>query len=1092
MKVTINYRKNVKFRILIAAVLISLFSAIGNVRAESYFETLFGSIFQTAQAEKPSSEDNLLSFVQWTGGSVLNSNWSSNSNWQLGNVPGSDDVLVFPADAARKTNVNDFPAGTIIHSMQITDGYSITGNSIFLRTEILTGGNVNFSPNITLASPNLPKLIHVNNGSLNLNGTFNLNGDSLTIEGNNNLFFNNTIIGGTTNRITKNGTGTTIINSTASEVSGISLNEGSVEANGTLGSIDLLGGTLRGNGRVGIVRGNLSASEGAIAPGSGGTTTATLTSTGDVDFSSVIDLEINLNGTTVSSQYDRLVSNGGDISLSNANLVVALGFTPTVGQTFTIVQTTNGAGNTIFGQFAQDNEIVVNGQIFSITYESQRVFLTAQGALPTLLTWDGGGTTNNWSDAANWNPNFVPRDGMDLVFPAGAARKTNTNDLTDLDVDNITFNDSGYNISGNAINLHNGFTSNSSSSSSQFRVQINLLSQNQTFLVSGGTGITFGAISLGGHTLTLDNNSGSFLTLDDVISGTGGIIKQGASAATFNAHNTYLGVTQINAGSIKIGHRFALGIVGSGNHTVVNQNAALEISNNITSVQEAITLNNGNLLGDSCPSGCSIESQITLNGNNTISSKFAGETFTLVGAITGMGGFTTNFNGTLKLTGNNAYSGNTNLTGEGRLLINGTQTNSNISLSGGTLGGNGLMLSVSTASGGGIISPGDNNAASMQANNFNLTSNSTYQVDIHAQAPAGQPKNDRISNASGAINLGGANLTGTIISTPTVGQQFTIVNSPQITGQFAQGNNVTIGGRRFSITYNPTSVILTALASTKSPADFDGDGKTDISIYRPAPGEWWYRRSSDGQVPAAQFGLSTDKITPGDFTGDGKADIAFWRSSTGEWFILRSQDGSFFSFPFGQNGDVPAPADYDADGKTDVAVFRPSTGTWFILLSSDGNTTIVNFGANGDKPVTADYDGDGKSDIAIFRPADGSWWYLRSSDGQFRVYNFGVSTDKPVQGDFTGDGKADIAVFRPSTGEWFIQRSEDNSFFSFPFGTSGDIPTPGDYDGDGKFDAAVFRPSNANWFVQNSNGSGTSIIGFGANGDIPIPTALIP
>jgi hypothetical protein len=273
--------------------------------------------------------------------------------------------------------------------------------------------------------------------------------------------------------------------------------------------------------------------------------------------------------------------------------------------------------------------------------------------------------------------------------------------------------------------------------------------------------------------------------------------------------------------------------------------------------------------------------------------------------------------------------------------------------------------------------------------------------------------------------------------------------------------------------------------------DFDGDSKTDISIFRPSVGEWWYLKSSTLGNFALQFGQSSDKLAPGDFTGDGKTDIAFFRPSTGFWYILRSEDLSFFSFPFGANGDIPAPADYDGDGKSDAAVFRPSDSTWYIRRSSDLGTTIVTFGSAGDKPVPADYDGDGKSDIAIFRPSDGSWWYLQSSNLQFSVYRFGVSSDKPVQGDYTGDGKADIAVFRPSTGEWFIQRSEDNSFFSFPFGAVGDIPSPGDYDGDGQMDAAIFRPANSTWFLRQST-AGVGILTFGISGDRPVPNAFVP
>jgi hypothetical protein len=271
--------------------------------------------------------------------------------------------------------------------------------------------------------------------------------------------------------------------------------------------------------------------------------------------------------------------------------------------------------------------------------------------------------------------------------------------------------------------------------------------------------------------------------------------------------------------------------------------------------------------------------------------------------------------------------------------------------------------------------------------------------------------------------------------------------------------------------------------------DFDGDGKTDISIFRPSNGQWWYSRSSDSQTAALQFGVGSDKIAPADFTGDGKTDIAVWRQSTGEWLILRSEDNSFFAFPFGSSGDIPAPSDFDADGKADPAVFRPSTGTWYIQASTQG-TIIQQFGSNGDVPQVGDYDGDGKADLAIFRPSSGEWWINRSSGG-VTATQFGISTDKPVAQDFTGDGKTDVAIFRPSSGEWFILRSEDSSYFSVPFGISTDIAAPGDYDGDGKADAAVFRPSTGTWYVNRST-QGILIAAFGNNGDQPAPGAFVP
>jgi hypothetical protein len=389
-------------------------------------------------------------------------------------------------------------------------------------------------------------------------------------------------------------------------------------------------------------------------------------------------------------------------------------------------------------------------------------------------------------------------------------------------------------------------------------------------------------------------------------------------------------------------------------------------------------------------------------------------------------------------------------------------------------------------------------------------------VDLSTRPAAGSADLRAMSGSTYfAINSSGSviEVTGTALENSTIQPNGGGINSAFSPGNITQAtplpNNSSINVHfRFGVAaagYYRLKLIVDSLPGgsavymfaghtemqTAPTFDFDGDGKSDIGIFRPLPAaEWWIRRSSDGQVPAYQFGTGTDKIVPADCTGDGKTDIAFWRPSTGEWYVLRSENLSFFSFPFGTTGDIPVPADYDADGKADPAVFRPSNGTWFIQRSSDNGTTIAQLGSNGDVPVAADYDGDGRADMAIYRTALGQWWLNRSTAGAI-TFNFGTATDKPVQGDFTGDGKADVAFWRPSTGDWFVLRSENLSFYSVPFGVSSDVPIPGDYDGDGKFDTAVFRPSNATWFIQRSSG-GTTIVGFGNGSDRPIPNAFVP
>ncbi|HVF47464.1 MAG TPA: FG-GAP-like repeat-containing protein, partial [Pyrinomonadaceae bacterium] len=276
--------------------------------------------------------------------------------------------------------------------------------------------------------------------------------------------------------------------------------------------------------------------------------------------------------------------------------------------------------------------------------------------------------------------------------------------------------------------------------------------------------------------------------------------------------------------------------------------------------------------------------------------------------------------------------------------------------------------------------------------------------------------------------------------------------------------------------------------TARPPADFDGDGKSDLSVFRPGDGNWFRRSSQTGADVGTPWGIPGDKLVPGDYDGDGKADLAVYRAATGNWHLNRSRDG-ITQANFGLPTDLPAQGDYDGDGKTDLAVFRPADGIWFISQSRDG-FTVQQFGANGDKPVAGDYDGDGKTDIAVYRPSLGTWFIQRSRDG-FTSAAYGVATDKVVPGDYDGDGKTDIALFRESNATWYYLRSRDGDG-AIQWGSPGDIPTPGDFDGDGKFDVSVFRPSDGIWYRLNSANSQFFGAQFGATGDLTIPAAYLP
>lgn len=324
----------------------------------------------------------------------------------------------------------------------------------------------------------------------------------------------------------------------------------------------------------------------------------------------------------------------------------------------------------------------------------------------------------------------------------------------------------------------------------------------------------------------------------------------------------------------------------------------------------------------------------------------------------------------------------------------------------------------------------------------------------------------------------------------------------------------------FSVLVSATpnqSTSANLLDNGATPNDLDGDGRSDLVIWRQSTGDWFALLSRQQYDRNQRFTRrwgngATDVPLLGDLDGDSREDLVVWRTTSGYWYVLLSRNAysrraSFVRRWGNGDTDVPLLGDLDGDGRDDIVVWRTTTSTWYALLSRNGYSRSGSFtrqwGGGTDIPLLGDLDGDGRDDLIVWRATTGTWYALLSRNSYNRSARFtrrwgDGETDVPVLGDLDGDSRDDIIVWRKTTGTWYALLSRNGYSRSASFTRRWghgvrDEPQLGlDVDGDGRLDPTVWRRSDGRWWILKSRNQFNRTVSFSAQwgnswSDVTIP-----
>jgi filamentous hemagglutinin family protein len=399
------------------------------------------------------------------------------------------------------------------------------------------------------------------------------------------------------------------------------------------GDIVMAAGTAlnAGNGNISLMIG-----PSAVAPfNPGGITARALTTTAGT---------ISLQSTTASTVSGNVSLGSGLLSLNNAGAMTISGvvsgtggLTKTGAGTLTLSgnntytgATTINAGTLTLGaanRIANASAVTVNvGATFNLNNFAETVGSLSGAGIVTLgsatLTTGGNNTSTTFSGVMS-GTGGLSKAGTGTFTLSGANTYTGA---TTINAGTLRLSGGSAIANTSAVTLANvaGAT-------------LDLNGTNETIGSLAGGGAIGGNVTLGTGSLTTGVATNT--TYSGIISGTGGLTKQGTGTFTLSGVNTYSGATTINAGTLRLG---AANRIPDSSAVVVNAGtfSLNNFSDTVGSIAGAGAVNLGT-------------GTLSAGGNNT-STIYSG-------VMSGTGGLTKLGTGTLTLSGNNTYTGATTI-----------------------------------------------------------------------------------------------------------------------------------------------------------------------------------------------------------------------------------------------------------------------------------------------------------------------------------------------------------------------------------------------------------------------------------------------